>query len=462
MTSNTPQRASTLAYGQSPPAAGSGLATAATQMASSATQLAAADAQTGALVAAPMASSATQLGSLETQVAPSGQRSVFTPPSSAARTTVLPKVDGDGVNLHLTLEHQGRYQPTKLLGTGGMGEVVLVRDHDIARPVALKRLLPEMNDPAILARFVDEIRTVGRLEHPNIVPIHDVGVDELGRYFFVMKYVEGETLEAIIEKLRAGDPAYRARYSVEARIELFLGILHALEYAHSQGIVHRDIKPANVMVGRFGEVVLMDWGIAKPVDLGRDPARLGEGEAAAGEDGNKARMYATRVGSLIGTPMYMSPEQARGDNAAIDARSDLYSAMVLFHELIGLRHYLGEPEDMGSLLRRVISEEVSFFGLLGMSYPFGQPPAELVHFLVKGLSKDPAKRFQSAGEVIAELRGILEGKVRVQCHITFTKRLFRELGRLVDRSPWVAFAAMLGLVAAVVFSVVRLVQMAIA
>jgi eukaryotic-like serine/threonine-protein kinase len=432
MTNESPQRASTIAY------------------------------------APPMPAGNATLGTSDTQIAPStstaAARVPFSPPASAARTTVLPRVnsDSDGVTVHLTLEHQGRYEPTKLLGVGGMGEVVLVRDHDIARPVALKRLLPEMNDPAILARFVDEIRTVGRLEHPNIVPIHDVGIDELGRYFFVMKYVEGETLESIIAKLAAGDPAYLAKYSIEVRIELFLGILHALEYAHAQGIVHRDIKPANVMVGRFGEVVLMDWGIAKPLDATRDPAAGAEGAIASPEEGTRARMYATRVGSLIGTPMYMSPEQARGDNATLDARSDLYSAMVLFHELVGLRHYLGDADDMTALLARVVSEEMTFFKVLGMSYPIVQPPGELVHFIVKGLAKDPAKRFQTAGEVIAGLHGILEGKVRIQCHITFTKRLFRELGRLVDRRPWVAFAAMLGIVAAVVFSFVQILRMAIA
>ncbi|MEP7122170.1 MAG: serine/threonine-protein kinase [Byssovorax sp.] len=431
MTSGSPQRASTIAY--APPRTGD-------------------DA----------------LATSDTQLAPSTARVAFSPPASAARTTVLPRVDSDvdGVTVHLTLEHQGRYEPTKLLGVGGMGEVVLVRDHDIARPVALKRLLPEMNDPAILARFVDEIRTVGRLEHPNIVPIHDVGIDELGRYFFVMKYVEGETLESIIEHLAAGDPAYVAKYSIEVRIELFVGLLHALEYAHAQGIVHRDIKPANIMVGRFGEVVLMDWGIAKPLDAKRDPAAGAEGAITASlpssEEGVKARMYATRVGSLIGTPAYMSPEQARGDNASLDARSDLYSAMVLFHELIGLRHYLADAADMQTLLSRILSEEITFFKVLGMSYPLAAPPAELVHFIAKGLSKDPAKRFQTAGEVIAGLHAVLEGKVLIQCHITFTKRLFRELGRLVDRRPWVAFAAMLGIVAAVVFSVAQLVRMAIA
>jgi serine/threonine-protein kinase len=366
-------------------------------------------------------------------------------------------VAGDGTLVELSLESRSRYEPTKLLGAGGMGEVVLVSDHDIDRKVALKRLLPTMTDPAVLARFVDEIRTVGRLEHPNIVPIHDVGVDELGRYFFVMKYVQGETLEAIIEKLAAGDPAYLARYSIEVRIEIFLGLLHALDYAHAQGVVHRDIKPANVMVGRFGEVVLMDWGIAKPVAAQRDPAAVADGALTEGTGDARARMYATRVGSLIGTVPYMSPEQARGDNHALDARSDLYSAMALFHELLALRHYLADKQTLEEMLEGVRSEEFGFLKLLGIGQ---RPPGELVHLMVKGFQKDPAQRFQSAAELICALHAILEGKVPVQCHITLTKRSFREMGRLVDRAPWVAFAALLGLAGTVVFTGAELVRLA--
>jgi serine/threonine-protein kinase len=401
-----------------------------------------------------------------TQVAPSSPSSArpFEAPVSAARTTVLPHVDGDGTVVQLSLESRSRYQPTRLLGAGGMGEVVLVDDHDIQRKVALKRLLPQATDPALLARFVDEIRCVGRLEHPNIVPIHDVGVDELGRYFFVMKYVEGETLERIIERLAEGDPAYVARYSIEVRVQIFLGLLHALAYAHERGIVHRDVKPANVMVGRFGEVVLMDWGVAKPLAASRDAARGADASLVAGGAGEeeRARMYATRVGALVGTPAYMAPEQARGDIAAVDARSDIYSAIVLFHELLGLRHYLADRETLEALLAGIISEEFGVLKLIGLRYPGGAPPTEYLHACAKGLSKDPAERFQSAGELIARLHAILEGRVPVQCPITATKRSYRELGRVVDRRPFVGFAMLLGILAAVAFSVVQLARMALA
>ena len=384
----------------------------------------------------------------------------FTPPN-ASRTTVLPRIEGDGAEVTLAHEARTRYEPVKLLGAGGMGEVVLVEDQDIARRVAVKRLLPDLTHPSILARFVDEIRCVGRLEHPNIVPIHDVGVDELGRYFFVMKYVEGETLESIIDKLAAGDPDYHRTYTFERRIEIFLGVLHALQYAHDNGIVHRDVKPANVMVGRYGEVVLMDWGIAKPLASKRDPAAGADAEISS-EGSTRGRLFATRVGSVIGTPAYMSPEQARGDNDRIDLRSDLFSASILFHELVSLRHYLHDATSLEALLTTIGKEDLTFAQLHAACHPRYPRPAELAHFVHRGLAHDPDRRYQSATEMIGKLQNILEGKVDVHCHVTFTKRMARELGRLVDRRPYVAFGAMLGIVAMMLFALVQAVRMAVA
>jgi serine/threonine-protein kinase len=391
-----------------------------------------------------------------THAAPSGMDPVTRPPA-ATRTTVLPRIHADGSRVLLQTQARSRYEPSKLLGAGGMGEVVLVSDHDIGRKVAVKRLLPELNDASIIARFVEEIRTVGRLEHPNIVPIHDVGVDEAGRYFFVMKYVAGETLESIIEKLRAGDPDYLAKYTVEARVEIFKGLLYALEYAHAQGVVHRDIKPANVMVGHFGEVVLMDWGVAKPVAATRDAATLADGALTAKDDTTHGSMFATRVGTLIGTPAYMSPEQACGDHSKVDARSDLFSATVLLHELLGLDHYLGDATTLDAVLDGVKTKDMGIMALVSMKR---RPPAELLHVMAKGFQKDPSLRYQSAGELIAALEAVIEGRAPIQCQFSMTKRTHRELGRLVDRSPWAGLAVLLGIVAAVVYAGIGLVRYA--
>jgi len=369
-----------------------------------------------------------------------------------SRSTVLPRRTSSGGgtpgSAAAVLEHQElpRYEPLTLLGVGGMGEISLVRDNDIDRQVALKRLLPELDNSDAVARFVDEIRVTGQLEHPNIVPIHDVGVDEEGRYYFVMKYVDGETLESIIDRLAAGDPAVHARYGFEQRVGLFLGVLHALELAHAHGIVHRDLKPANVMVGRYGEVVLMDWGIAKSCSSSSDspepqgqPTEPNPTDAQPSNSSNSKRLASTQHGALIGTPAYMSPEQASGQNDTLDHRSDIYSACVMFHELLTLQNYFEHHPTVERLLMAILTEEVSFFRLMRNHPSQSALPADLVHFAHKGMQRDPADRWQSVSEMIGELQASLSGRIRVQCHATLTKRIARETAHFVDRYPALAF-----------------------
>ncbi len=389
--------------------------------------------------------------------APSGHTSTDTV-RTTGRAAVLPLATEQGTLVH---DDRDRYARKRVLGAGGMGEVVLAEDQDIGRDVAVKYLLAP-HDPTGLARFIDEIRTVGLLEHPNIVPIHDVGVDDAERYFFVMKHVEGETLEQIIERLAAGDPDYHARYTFTARVALFMGLLRALDFAHARGYVHRDLKPANVMVGRYGEVVLMDWGVAKRCGSQAhaqpqptaDAARA-EAEADASRNVTaRERFFTTRRGALVGTPAYMSPEQARGEVETIDERSDIYSACALFYELLSLRHYLGERENLTAMLLAVQSEMPSFTFAGTTHAAQGSPPAELLHFAHRGLEKDPAARFASVREMIDQLEATLDGRVKVQCPVTFTKRLTRELGRFVDRRPLVAMNLLFGGAAAVLLLVV--------
>jgi eukaryotic-like serine/threonine-protein kinase len=375
------------------------------------------------------------------------------PPPSATvpRSTVLPRLEMVGAEPRLVHGGQRRYEAVRRLGEGGMGEVIGVRDNDIGRDVALKRLRTDKMSPAVLARFAEEVRTVGSLEHPNIVPIHDVGVEENGDYYFVMKYVDGETLESIIDKLARGDRDTHARFGVERRVQIFMSLLEAVAFAHSKGIVHRDIKPANVMVGAYGEVVLMDWGIAKRV-RGEEPLpaalpRAGAETLVSGEPQGRGALYKTRVGELIGTPAYMSPEQSRGE--PIDERSDVYSLSLLFYELLTLEHPLASKTTLRDMLHAITSDAPKFAGVV--SHPSQATVSiDLSWYLAKGLQKNAAARYQSVAEMIERLANRAEGNIPIQCPVTLMRRTTNIFARFIDRHWILACLFAVGSVAAMI------------
>jgi len=354
--------------------------------------------------------------------------------ATTAPTTILPWLTPDGA----VPAPQPRFSFRQRLGAGAAGDVDLVLDNDIQRPVAIKYLRPTAEQGEMLLRFADEVRTVGHLEHPNIVPIHDVGRSEDGRYYFVMKYVQGETLQSVIAKLAAGDPACHRTYSFAARARIFGELLRAIEFAHDRGVIHRDIKPANIMVGPFGEVMMMDWGIAK---------LAGRAKAQAGVDAPQ-RLIDTGHRGVLGTPLYMAPEQAHG---ASDQRSDIYSLCAVLYELLTLRSYL-RPKRMITEILAAIADEAPRHPLLVRSPHQSRVPADLAHFVMKGLAKDPAQRYQSVAEMRARLQRINEGYTPVQCPFTLHKRLVSALVHQLDRRPVIslmlALASLAGLFAA--------------
>jgi serine/threonine-protein kinase len=360
-----------------------------------------------------------------------------------SRNTVLPtvaEVDGQARLVH---DERPRYAEVSPLGAGGMGEVTLVHDQDIGRKVALKRLHSN-SDSSSLARFAEEVRIVGRLEHPNIVPIHDVGIDERGQHFFVMKYVDGETLEKIITRLAAGDPAYVSRYTHAHRLQIAIELLRALQHAHENGIIHRDLKPANIMVGRYGEVMLMDWGLAKPVsrkDTIVTPPSANDTVVEAHT--SSPRAHATEHGAVLGTPAYMSPEQAAGKHDTLDERSDVYAVGIVLYELFSLVH----PRDAKSLyelLHVVANEPLSGSRTFGAFTKAGAPAA-VGHAIMVACAHDPNKRFASAAEMSARLADIRDGAMPIQCHITFIARMSAFAVRQTQRHPLLALLLLLAL-----------------
>jgi serine/threonine-protein kinase len=367
----------------------------------------------------------------------------------SARATVLPRLARTGE----PVEHMSgapRFVPVRLLGTGGMGEVTLVQDNDIDRPVALKRLRGDASDE-LVHRFAEEIRTVGQLEHPNIAPVHDVGVDDGGNHYFVMRYIDGETLEAIISKLAAGDAAYHARFTFAHRVQVFLGALNAIAYAHSKDIIHRDIKPSNIIVGPYGEVVVMDWGVAKKRGA---PARTEVAPASATP--HEAReLYRTQQGSLVGTPAYMSPEQAAGCIDEIDERSDVYALAVVLYELLSLQHYLPGRTTVTEMLAAIAGD--AHVMACYLPNPHQSPvPAELAWFIEKGLARDPDKRFQTVAEMSERLERAMAGVFPVQCPITLVKKTATGGLRFLDRHPAVGLIGLAALLALIVVGVVHI------
>ena len=194
-----------------------------------------------------------------------------------------------------------RYEVTRRLGRGGMGVVYAARDRVLDRDVAIKVLDGPDPDGAAARRLQDEARILGRLEHPGIVPVHDAGTLPDGRVFYVMKLVRGDRLDATLGP----------QTSLAERLELFLRICDAVSFAHAQGVVHRDLKPANVMRGSFGEILVMDWGVAKVL-----------AQAGAADD------------AIVGTPGFMAPEQARGGNGLVDTRADVYALGVILDGML--------------------------------------------------------------------------------------------------------------------------------
>jgi serine/threonine protein kinase len=225
-----------------------------------------------------------------------------------------------------------RYRLLERVARGGMGVVYAAEDERLQRRVALKVLDAQNADSDLANRLIREALVLARLEHPGIVPVHDVGTLSDGRVFYTMKFVQGQRLDQYIETVS----------SVTERLRLFLRICDAVAFAHAHGVLHRDLKPANIMVGSFGEVLVLDWGLAKLLqeDVGRqsqiaDPdATILEKPNKAGDSNGVVQTIATGHGTVMGTPGYMSPEQARGDVEHLDARSDIFSLGALLRFLL--------------------------------------------------------------------------------------------------------------------------------
>jgi serine/threonine-protein kinase len=284
------------------------------------------------------------------------------------------------------------------VGSGGMGYVERVFDRVLDRRSAMKvQHVAQAQHPTARRLFLKEVRITGRLEHPNIVPVHEYGVTAHGEPFFTMKLVQGRTFQEILTA--QGVP--RRPDDIYDRLDIFLKVCDALAFAHSRGVVHCDIKPANVMVGEFGEVYLMDWGIAQVVDpsklLGDDPP-----------EGHDTRLVASRYplpddNEIFGTPAYLSPEQACGEELTF--QSDVYALGVVLYEMFtGKQPFVGR--DAVDTLERILGAELLPPSLIALD---AWVPTEIERIIVRALDRDLGRRYPTVGALRADLVRFMRG-----------------------------------------------------
>ena len=315
---------------------------------------------------------------------------------------------------------------------GGMGRIAKVRDKRLGRVVAIKELIAP--DPVLVERFKREIKITARLQHPSIVSIHEAGRWPSGEPFFAMKHVAGQSLKQAIE----------ARATLDERLGLLasvIALVDALAYAHDHGVIHRDLKPANVLVGEFGETVVIDWGLAKDLSAGDDRDPLPALAAAT-------TAHVTVAGSVVGTPAYMSPEQARGDD--VDTRSDVYALGTILYTVLA-----GAPPYDGGTPVAVVAKVLD-----GPPVPIGvrQPgvPDDLQAIVARAMEREPGDRYPSAKELAADLKRFQTGQL-VATHKYSRRELVARWLRRHRGAVVVAAAALAALAALGVASFVGIV-----
>ena len=301
-------------------------------------------------VAAELAGQTIRLGDVQVEV----QTEALT----VVSPTHLPAVSADAVFMK-----SAKYDLGETVARGGMGAIWRARDRDLQRTVAVKVVLDEVVAREDLCqRFLQEARLTGQLEHPNIVPVHELAFDERGQPYYTMKLVKGHSLQEVLDQIKAGAAAALAEYSLAHLLTIFQKICDAVAFAHSKGIVHRDLKPANIMIGEYGEVLVMDWGLAKivgrqsppdnspesgvPSPESRMSAEVGDqksdvsaevtGASVSGLKSQVSSPALTLAGSIMGSPQFMPPEQAAGQLDEIDARSDIFALGGILYNLLTL------------------------------------------------------------------------------------------------------------------------------
>jgi serine/threonine protein kinase len=310
---------------------------------------------------------------------------------------------------------EDRYAGLEDLAQGGMAKILKAKDLTLGREVAIKRPLAAEDGE----RFWQEAQATSRLEHANIPPLYEAGRDEQGQPYFALKLVRGETLTQLIGRLDEGESRLHDQYRFPHRLAVFEKVCEAVAYANQRGVFHGDIKPDNVMVGEFGEVFLLDWGLAK------------EEKTEAREDSG-----------FSGTPAYAAPEVIMGSPQS--PTSEVYSLGATLYEWMAL-----VPAHPGTDLREVLNSVVNKKPADPSRLPHkaqDKVPVEVARVILKAMSREPAQRYSDATELRSAVRDILDGEIVPICACTTVKYSFHEIVRSIDNYPILAALVLLWMI----------------
>ena len=312
-----------------------------------------------------------------------------------------------------------RYKLGSELARGGVGKVLRARDRQLNRHQVIKLLnLGTKASQKVILNFIREAQITAQLEHPNIVPVHDLGIRENGEVYFTMKRIRGQTLKEILRAIRLGDLEKAKKYNRIKLLEILKAVCQALAFAHSRGVLHRDLKPSNVMVGDYGEVVVLDWGIAKVFEgnevISPIKASLGEG---------------IQRSSVVGTPSYMSPEQANGKTHRVKVTSDVYSLGAILYEILTYRPPF-RGKDTKKILEQVIYEEP----ISPREFrPTLHIPMVLDDITMKCLHKKTSERYQTVDELLEALNDYLLRLDELDRKFRLAQKQYQKISPLIEK-----------------------------
>ena len=360
---------------------------------------------------------------------------------------------------------KAKYRVGEQIARGGMGAILDAKDVNLRRRIAMKVMHdPDQVSDRQLARFIEEAQVTGQLQHPSIVPVYELGVDADNRPFYTMKLLKGRSLEEILDAIENGDEEVRETWTLPALLNAFSKICEAISYAHSKDVIHRDLKPENVMIGQFGEVQVLDWGLAKvltaeaeaPVEV-LDAEPMVSGIIESVRSGDSSGRFQSMDGSVAGTPTYMAPEQAEGLVDQIDERTDVYGLGGILYAILTFRSPVTAP-NLQLILAKVRAGAIvapdQLEGFEPPHLPGQRVPASLNAITMKALALRPEDRYDDVASLLADVQSFQSG---FATHAEEAGRLKR-VGLFLKRNKLAAVFSTLLLAAILAGSVMSLLQ----